>query len=240
MAGSERIPSRSIPFQTCLACGSTWFREATFYQWPSASSTDAMPMTPITKMPQTMLLCLCGTPVQPSWGGIRGGRTANVESAQFYDSLERVKDVLASRHREAVQQKVKEVAAERQPVKAFDTALTRVERELGPWQARITSKEITPGRTWQLPRRQVPESIDRDYLALELQKRTLTFRQARQVVDAIWESIKEALQRGEDVETPLGRFQVVERPEPRTRRRLGKWHRLYRRRKKVVFTGDFR
>jgi nucleoid DNA-binding protein len=56
------------------------------------------------------------------------------------------------------------------------------------------------------------------------------------VVDAIWESIKEALQRGEDVETPLGRFQVVERPEPRARWRLGKMQRLYRQRKKVVFT----
>jgi hypothetical protein len=59
MAGSERIPRRSIPFQTCPACGSTWFREATFHQWPAASSAGAMPMT---LMPQTMLVCLCGTP----------------------------------------------------------------------------------------------------------------------------------------------------------------------------------
>jgi nucleoid DNA-binding protein len=233
MAGSERIPRRSIPLRTCLACGSTWFREATFHQWPAASSAGAMPMT---LMPQTMLVCLCGTPVQPSWGGIRGGRTANVESAQFYDSLERVKDVLASRHREAVKQKAVEVAARRQPVKAFDTALTRVERELGTWQSRITSKKITRGRTWQPPRRQASKRIGRDHLALKLQIVGLTFRQARQVVDAIWESIKEALQRGEDVETPLGRFQVVERPKPKMRRLLGKWQRLYRRRKKVVFT----
>jgi hypothetical protein len=144
MAGSERIPRRGFPFQTCLACGSTWFREATFHQWSAASSAGAMPITPITKMPQTMLVCLCGTPVQPSWGGIRGGRTANVELVQFYDSLERVKDVLASRHREAVQQKLEEVAVRRQPVKTLDTALSRVERALGPWQARITSKRRPP------------------------------------------------------------------------------------------------
>jgi Bacterial DNA-binding protein len=219
MEESERMPRRSIPLQTCLACGSTWFREATFYQWPSASSTDAMP---ITLMRQTMLVCLCGTPVQPSWSWVRGGRAADVELVQFHQSLERVKDVLASRHREAVQQKVEEVGARRQPVKTLDTALTRVERELGPWQSRITSKKTTPGRTWQPPRRQASKQIGRDHLALQLQIVGLTFRQARQVVDAIWESIKEALQRGEDVETPLGRFHVVERPEPTTRWRLGK------------------
>ena len=84
MSGSERMPRRSIPFQTCLACGSTWFREATFHQWPAASSVGAMPMTPI--MPQTMLVCLCGTPVPPSWGGVRGGKTANVEMAQFHEA----------------------------------------------------------------------------------------------------------------------------------------------------------
>ena len=78
--------------------------------------------------------------------------------------------------------------------------------------------------------------VGRDSLALELQKLGLTFDKAREVVDAIWESIKDALKRGEDVETPLGRFQVVERPEPRMRLRLGKIQQLYRRRKKVVFT----
>ena len=233
MAGSERIPRRSFPFQTCLACGSTWFREATFHQWPAASSAGVMPMT---LMPQTMLVCLCGTPVAPRFAGVHGGKTANVEVVQFHQSLERVKNALSSRHREAVQQKVEEVAAQRQPVKTLDTALARVERALGPWQSRITSKKITRGRTWQPPRRQAPKRIGRDHLALKLQIVGLTFDQARQVVDAIWESIKEALQRGEDVETSLGRFHVVERPEPRTRWRLGKMQRLYRQRKKVVFT----
>ena len=56
------------------------------------------------------------------------------------------------------------------------------------------------------------------------------------MVDAIWESIKDALKRGEEVETPLGGFQVVKRPAPRTRLRMGKFQQLYRRRKKVVFT----
>ena len=67
MAESERIPRRTLPVQTCLACGSTWFREATFHQWPAASSAGAKPMT---SMLQTMLVCLCGTPVPPRWGGI--------------------------------------------------------------------------------------------------------------------------------------------------------------------------
>jgi nucleoid DNA-binding protein len=190
----------------------------------------------MTLMLQTMLVCLCGKPVLPKLGGIRGGRTPNVELAQFYQSLDLVQDALPSRHGETVKQKAAEVAARRQSIKDFNTALARVEKALGRLQAGHTSTKKTVGRTWQMPRRQAPKLIGRDRLALELQKRTLTFRKARQVVNAIWESIQEALQRGEAVETPLGRFHVVKRPAPRTRFRLGKMQRLYRRRKKVVFT----
>ena len=192
---------------------------------------------PMTWMPQTMLVCLCGTPVLPKLGGIRGGKTVNVELDQFHQSLDRVQDVLASRHREAVKQKALEDTVPRQSVAVFHTALAGVERTLGRMQARITSKgKAVRGRTWQVPRRQAPKSTGREYLALELQKRGFTFRKARQVVDAIWESIKEALQRGEKVETPLGRFEVKERPKPRKRWRWDKLQRLYRRRKEVVLT----
>ena len=193
---------------------------------------------PMTWMPQTMLVCLCGTPVLPKLEGIRGGRTVNVELDQFHQSLDRVQDVLASRHREAVKQKALEDTVPRQSVAVFHTALAGVERTLGRMQARITSKgKAVRGRTWQVPRRQAPgKSLGRDHLALELQKRGFTFRQAGEVVDVIWESIKKALQRGEAVETPLGRFEVKERPEPRKRWRWGKLQRLYRQRKKVVFT----
>ncbi|HEV8491606.1 MAG TPA: HU family DNA-binding protein [Candidatus Angelobacter sp.] len=136
-----------------------------------------------------------------------------------------------------MKQQAVEMAAQRQPVQAFGTTLTEVERALGRLQARVTAKGKTgQGRNWQPPQRQVSKPVGREYLELELQKRTFTFRQARQVVDAIWESIKDALKRGEDVETPLGRFQVVERPAARMRWRLGKIQRLYRQRKKVVFT----
>ena len=160
-----------------------------------------------------------------------------MELAQFHKSLERVTDVLASRHREAVKRQVVEVAARRQPVQALGTALVQVERDLGRLHARITSKgKPTRGRTWQPPRRKEPKRIDRDALSLKLQKLGLTFDKAREVVDAIWESIKDALKRGEEVETPLGGFQVVERLAPRMRWRLGKVQHLYRQRKKVVFT----
>jgi nucleoid DNA-binding protein len=191
---------------------------------------------PMTWMLQTMLVCLCGTTVVPKLGGVRWGRTPNVEAAQFYQSLDLVQDALASRYPEPVKLKAAEVAARRQSVQAFRTALARVEKALGRLQARHPSTEKTAGQAWQLPRRQAPKLIGRDHLALELQKRTLTFRKARQVVAAIWESIKDALKRGEDVETPLGQFHVVKRPAPRTRFRLGQLQHLYRRRKKVVFT----
>jgi nucleoid DNA-binding protein len=191
----------------------------------------------MTYMPQTMLVCLCGTPVLPKLGGIRGGRTVNVELDQFHQSLDRVQDVLASRHREAVKQQAVEVSARRQSVEVFHTALARVERALGKLQARLTSKGKARGRTWQVPRRQASsKSLGRDHLALELQKRGFTFQQAGEVVDVIWDSIKKTLQRGEAVETPLGRFEVKDRPEPRKRWRWGKLQRLCRQRKKVVFT----
>jgi nucleoid DNA-binding protein len=234
-ARSGRIPRGTIPLQTCPACGSTWFREATFHQWPESSAARSL-----TMMPQTMLVCFCGTPAAPRLGGIRGGRTPNKEVNEFVRSLDRAKEILASRHREAVKQQAADLGARRQQVQALNPALARVERTLGRLQARTNpQRKSTRGRTWRLPQRQAPDP-GRDYLALELQKRGFTFRKAREVVNAIWESIQKALQHGETVETPLGRFRVVKQPAPRTRIRLGKIQRLYRQRKKVVFKGELR
>ena len=171
---------------------------------------------------------------------MRGGETPNREVTQFVRSLDRAKEILSSRHRDAVKQQAADLGARRQQVQALNPAMARVERTLGRLQARTSpERKSTRGRTWRLPQRQAP-GPGRDYLALELQKRGFTFRKARQVVKAIWEIIQEALQRGETVETPLGRFRVVGRPEPRTRWRLCKIQHLYRQRKKVVFRGDLR
>ena len=129
-------------------------------------------------MPQTMLVCLCGTPVAPQLGGIRGGRTPNVEMVQFLRSLDQVKEAMASQHRDVVKEEAAKVSVLRRSVKAFGTALARVERALERMQACKTSKGKPPrGQTWQLPRRQVPKRIGRDSLALELQKSL--FRSAR-------------------------------------------------------------
>jgi nucleoid DNA-binding protein len=171
----------------------------------------------------------------------RGGWTPNAELTEFGKSLEKVEDALASQHRATAKQSAAKVSATRQSLDAFVAALATVGRDLERANARLTLKEkstkekSTRGRSWQLPRRQAPKT-GRDRLALELQGRTLTFREARQVVDAIWESIKEALKRGDTVETPIGRFEVKERPEPKTRWQLGRLQRIYRRRKTVVFT----
>jgi nucleoid DNA-binding protein len=229
MIESER-PSRSIPLQTCAACGSTWFREATFYQRQDSSAGE----TPTTLMLQTILVCLCGAPVPPRLGGGRGGWTPNLELSQFLKSLKRAQKVLDECRREEVKQQAAKPAARREQVQALDTALAKVEWTLGQLQAGNTAARKSPGRTWRSPGPKVPRS-GRAYLAWELQKRGFTFREARRVVSAIFESIQEELQRGAVVETLFGQFRVVGRPVPRTRWRLGRIEWLYRRRKKVVF-----
>ena len=188
----------------------------------------------MTFMPQTILVCLCGTPVAPRLGGVRGGRTPNLELSQFVESLDQAQKVLDKRRREKVKQKAAKPAARREQVQAVDTALAKVEWTLGQLQAGNTAERRSPGRTWRSPRREA-ESKGRDYLAVELQKRGFTFRKARRAVNAVWEVIQSALQRGEKVETPLGEFRLKEQPEPRKRLRFGRVQRLYRQRWKVVF-----
>ena len=52
---------------------------------------------------------------------------------------------------------------------------------------------------------------------------------------AIFDVITEALQRGEEVDTPLGKFEVKPSPEPRYRVALGQIQSLNQQRKRVVF-----
>jgi len=54
-----------------------------------------------------------------------------------------------------------------------------------------------------------PASRGRDAQVAALQEKGFTFRQARRAVNAVWDVIKAALQRDEEVETPLGTFRPV-------------------------------
>lgn len=49
----------------------------------------------------------------------------------------------------------------------------------------------------------------RAYLIAKLRERGLSYRMATRVIDRIFSSMKEALQRGEEIELPIGSLKVV-------------------------------
>jgi nucleoid DNA-binding protein len=59
-------------------------------------------------------------------------------------------------------------------------------------------------------------------MAWELTQKGFTFREALAAVDAVFESIKEALQRHEDVHLPFGTLRVMGNDGPRREWRFGK------------------
>ncbi len=74
----------------CEKCGSTWFAELTFNQYSGGmySSAPGGDLRVISTMPQAIRVCLCGHPVSPNIGGIRGGRQPNAELGSFSVSLQ--------------------------------------------------------------------------------------------------------------------------------------------------------
>jgi hypothetical protein len=89
---------------TCLACGGEWFREASHFAffpveslgsfwdtWPVLTGQDSY-------IPMTVLVCLCGTPLDPEIVGLRGGRTPNRELNRFLESLAKAKKQLKENH----------------------------------------------------------------------------------------------------------------------------------------------
>jgi hypothetical protein len=184
----------------------------------------------MTFMPQTMLVCICGTPVAPKWGGVRAGHTPNAEVVRFVASLDQAQAALANPQREAVRQQVLNLGAPRQQIQGLNRVLKKVEKTLGQLQAGNTPERISRGRTWRLPERQADNG--RDYLVRALQDRGFEFREAREVVNAIFECMVCSLKRGEEVEVPWGMIRVVTAPAPKTRIRPHKLVRLNRSRRK--------
>jgi nucleoid DNA-binding protein len=226
---------------TCLACGGEWFREADYYAflseeswptWPNLTGQDSI-------IQMTVCVCLCGTPLDPEIGGLRGGRTPNRELDRFLKSLAKAKKQLKENHDPGLVLG----AAEEQLVKL--DAMRAAEERLQQLQKQMGQRmRGGPGRFCELPQRQASQKtgvLNRDGLALQLQERGLSFREARETVRAILDAIIESLRRREEVDVPpLGRFVVQEQPEERRRFRLGKWQTLYKQRSKVVFRpGDF-
>jgi nucleoid DNA-binding protein len=117
------------------------------------------------------------------------------------------------------------------------TGLHCLEKQIGRLLARTDEKrDSTRGRTWSLPRRR-PAEGSRDQWVVALQERGFSFRQARKLVQVIWQVITDALRRGESVETPLGIFRVVSSPPLQTRFRRGRLQTLFRNRRRILFKG---
>jgi hypothetical protein len=81
-------PPANRPVKSCRVCGGTWFQEVVVQEF-KPSGVRGVP-APISHMPLTLLVCLCGTPFRPTLGGVRGGRTPIGEIVSFFDSFANV------------------------------------------------------------------------------------------------------------------------------------------------------
>ena len=232
---------KKLPLKTCEACGGTWFREVNldrFRPWNEGSAWGFEdPRACITGMPMTVVVCLCGTPFRPRVGGVRGGHTPNVEINQFFESLACV-DRKDSFRKEwlAHEQRMVQDFIPREDLRMLCREVAALEHRVGRLIARQAGKSRKPGGRWRVPQRK-PDSKakGRDWLALEVQKRGLTYDEARAVVGAILDAMVEALRAGESVQTPIGEFQIKRRTKPHTRMRFGRVQTMHYWPKRVVF-----
>ena len=220
----------------CPACGGDWFRQADPYEflreetlgyfWPTWPDLVGQLSTGV----MTLLVCLCGSPLTPRIGGVRGGDTFNQELTALLDSLrkvlDRIEDIRTGRSVLAG------LAAQPASPEAFAALVTRLQNVEKVLARRMHSGR---GRHWRSPRRK-PRAKGRDQLVIAVEQRAgLTARQAKHVVTEFFNVITRALRRGENVETPLGTFKTVSGPAPKQLERLGKDVTVYRRPRRIVF-----
>jgi nucleoid DNA-binding protein len=86
-------------------------------------------------------------------------------------------------------------------------------------------------------RKPVKQGIGRNNpLALVLVSRGCSYRAAKKIVNLIFDEIKAALKRHEDVDLPFGTFRVVERGQrPHRRWRFGQPQSVFQQRYRVAF-----
>jgi hypothetical protein len=206
---------RHLPKLKCQHCGSTWFREAPLEQFETLESDK-----PKSRMRLSVLICLCGAPVPPKLGGVRGGRTANLEISAFMNNFDStVAKMPAREDAESLLAEIQSGLVHKDQLLQVVAELKAVERRIGRWLGRAEGKKA--GRHWEMPRRSAATS-GRDQMVVALQRRSYTFRKARWLVGKFWKLMARLLRRGEAVDTPLGTFTVVRSPKPQVRRRFGK------------------
>ena len=224
--------------QKCPACGSTWFREASFFEFVPARFWSHE-LEPSGHLPMTILVCLCGQPVPPLLQGVPSPRTAQA-IGQFLDSLRQAQeqpkaDDLAAAFRS-------HAAVERAQLPALRQRVRKLEQAIGRQLAKqrvATGERKARGRHWQLPR-PMPTSSQRgtrgrEWLVHQLQKQGLTFRKARAAVTAVLKVVREGLRNDGLLQTPMGEFYLRSLTPPYERKRWGRNQTLYLQRTRVVF-----
>ena len=173
----------------CQACGSVWFRPATF--------RASYPQSRLK--PPTLAICLCGTPVIPQLSGIRPPAEQD-EVDRLFKVLETVRSL---RQELADAQVLPDVPAGA----TLPGQIARLERACQLLLERLLpeSTAVTPPK----PPRRGAAANGIDTIALDLQRAgLLNFREAHQVVRAVRDLWKEALGNGESIETPFGELSI--------------------------------
>jgi hypothetical protein len=192
--------SRELPLARCLACDGYWFREADFYRfrreeylgrfwdtWPELTGR-------LSTAPMTLLVCLCGSPLRPNLGGVRGGHTPNFEVGRLFSGLKAAHRAIRQRHDAFINPGRQGTPT---GLEVLDRRLANLLRDLGRRHG------IRRGRYWEPPSRKAQSGVlTREGLALKLQQIDFTFDQARKIVTAVFEAIKEGLRGGGTVPVP--------------------------------------
>ena len=179
----------------CSVCGSVWFRSATF-----------IAPDPQTRLQAPLAVCLCGAAVTPSLSGTRPPAEQE-EIDRLLQALKNIRSLL-----EEIGNGISGVSA----AASLPRRVAGLERS-----CQLMLKRLLPASTAMArsrPPRRRAATRGRDKIVLELQRGGLKFRQARQVITVVIDLWKEALLRGESVETPAG--DLVIRTTPSGRRRI--------------------
>jgi nucleoid DNA-binding protein len=232
----DEISRRGL--QKCAACGSTWFREEVFSELPPAWRR-LKPLEPWMPNGITVLVCICGQPVPPVLQGVHGRTTAR-NIGRLQDSLKQTEEHsnvhALDTFRELAAVERAQLPALRRRVEELHSAVGRI---LGKKQL-AAGRRNARGGNWQARRRKSANQggkKGRDWLALEVQKQGITFRQARAAVTAVVDAMREGLRRDKWVDTPIGEFEVRSRAQLLERERFGRKQYLYER-PTVIFSPD--
>src|ERR1035438_1183515 len=160
------------PLNVCPACGGDWFRQVNSYEFQREETlgycqeTWPLLVGRLSKGVMTLLVCLCGSPLTPRIGGVRGGDTFNRELVALLASLRKVLDRLEDiRSDRSI---LAGLAGQPASPEAFDALATRLENVERVLAQRM--RRPGRGRPWRLPKRK-PLAKGRDQLVIAVEQR---------------------------------------------------------------------